>query len=286
MKEMTGDSYEASPYMKALCASEAKVGKTTFLVASVLGVLPWQKFGGIVDSPENLHVITFDASALGGIKRFIAESCGAKKEALGFKVYNLEDDMRRVAETDSDYNMAFYTTVLDTISKIGEKARGVPVVVVSSLTGLAAGVERSVVGPPSGKGYSDAAKWKTLAHQLHEIQNYAQIDKWHCFWEGHIDKPAGLGLKNEAPPKETIRVSGEAGRNWGYNVSHIFRIRRLFGQLQPGTKIDQVYLDTRPSLDFVASGRGVTEALDPKEPDMTVVLGKLGLKVGHWGRRK
>lgn len=286
MIETTGAEYKASEYAKALTASESKVGKTTFLVGSCLGVLPWQKYGGVVDTPENLHVITFDANALGGIQKFLTQSCGAKAEALKFRVWNLQDDMRKVSETSGDYDMTFYSAVLGVLDKIHDRVKGVPAVIFSSLTGLANGIERSIVGEPKGRGYSDASKWKALAHQLHEIQNFAQVDRWHIFWEGHLDKQAQLGLKNEAPAKETIRVSGEAGRNWGYNVEQIFRIRRQFSQPHPGTKVDQVYLDTRPSLDFVASGRGFTESLEAKEPDLTVALGKLGLKVGHWGYSK
>lgn len=286
MKIETGFTYKSAEYAKALTASEAKVGKTTFLIGSCLGVLPWQKSGGVVDTPENLHVISFDSNALGGIARFITETCKAPKEALNFKVYNLQDTMRRVSESDNDYDMSFYFEVMEAIEKIRQTAKGVPAVIISSLTGLASGFERAIVGPPTGKGYSDPSKWKALAHQLHEVQNFVQVDRWHTFWEGHVDKPATMQVGQNAPQaKETIRVSGEAGRNWGYNVEQIFRIRRNFGTVFGQSKVDQVYLDTRPSLDFVASGRGFTEALEPKEPDLTVALDKLGLKTGHWGAK-
>jgi hypothetical protein len=128
------------------------------------------------------------------------------------------------------------------------------------------------------------SKWKAIAHQLHELQNLAQIDNWHCFWEAHLDKPTGQTQdKNAAPAKESIRVSGEAGRNWSYNVEQVLRIRRMYGQTFPGTTCDQVYMDTRPSLDFISSGRNFTEALEPKEADMTQDFIKLGLQVGRWG---
>lgn len=283
MKEQTGETYESSKYAKALLASESKVGKSCYLVASALGALPWQRHGGIVDRPENLHVITFDANALGNMNRFLVETCGAPKEALKYRVYNLQDDMRRVSESDSDYDMGFYNTVFQALMLIQDRAKGVPVVLFSSLTGLAAGVERSIIGPPNGKGYSDPSKWVALAHQLTEIQNFAQIDKWHVLWEAHLDKPPPPPMKAaENPPKESIRVSGKAGRHWAYNVEQVFRIRRQMGMKHTGTKVDQVYLDTQPALDFIASGRGFTEALSAKEPDMTVAFHKLGLQIGRW----
>lgn len=285
--EQTGLTYKSAEYAKALAASEAKVGKTTYLVASALGVLPWQKTGGIVDLPENLHLLTFDSNALGGLARFIVETCGAPKEALNFKVYNMQESVRRVSESDSDYDMSLYTDIVTTIDKIQQRAKGVACIVISSLTGMASGLERAIIGGPKGKGYSDPSKWKALAHQLHEIQNYVQFDKWHTFWEGHIDKREAFAVGSApAPSKESIRVSGEAGRNWGYNVEQIFRVRRMFGTTFPSSKVDQVYLDTRPSLDFVAAGRGFTECLEAKEPDLTVALAKLGLRVGNWGQKK
>ncbi len=284
----TGEQYQTSQFAKGLFASESKVGKSCFLVASALGVLPWQKHGGIVDSPSNLHVITFDANALGGIQRFLLDTCKAPKEALQFKVYNLQDSMRRVSMAQSDYDMTFYHEIMSVVNKLEQTARGVPVLHFSSLTGAANGLERSIVGPPKGKGYSDMSKWKMIAHQLHELQNFAQIDKWHCFWEAHIDKvvSASQGSNSVDVNKESIRVSGEAGRNWAYNVEQVFRIRRQYGQVFPGTKCDQVYMDTRPTLDFISSGRNFTEALEPKEVDMTHSFMKLGLKVGNWGMKK
>lgn len=282
--EQTGENYVSSKFAKALLASEAKVGKSCFLIASALGVLPWQKHGGIVDDPRNLHVITFDANALGGIQRFLLETCGAPKEALGFKVYNLQDSLRRVAEGDTDYDMTLYGEIMTCIEKMKQAAKGTPVLHISSLTGAAKGLERSVVGPPAGKGYSDISKWKLISHQLHELQNFAQVDRWHCLWEAHIDKTVPMSQGKDAQPaKESLAISGEAGRTWTYNVEQVFRIRRMFGQVFDKTKCDQVYLDTRSDI---GSGRNFNEALDAKEPDMTLAFKKLGLQVGHWGAKK
>lgn len=281
MKEQTGATYQSAPYAKMLAVSEAKVGKTTYLAAAALGALPWQKSGGIVDKPENLHIMTFDANAAGGLRRFLTETCGCKDDVLGFNVLNLQDDLRKTSESDSEYDMTFYNTVCVAIDKARQRAKGVPVFLISSLTGLAYGLERSLVGPPTGKGYSDQSKWKALAHQLNEIRNYCQVDVWHCIWEAHIDKPAATGQGGVAV-KEGIRVSGEAGRNWAYNVEQVFRIRREFNTPYNNTKCDKVYLDTRAAMDFIANGRNFTECLEAKEYDPALALHKLGIPIGGY----
>lgn len=287
MIETTGELYQSSKYAKALCVSGSKVGKSCFLVASALGVFPSQKFGGIIDKPANLHVITFDANALGGIQNFLTKTCNAPKEALGFRVYNLQDSFRRVSDSDSEYDMTFFNDVFVALDKIKTHAAkgGVHAVLFSSLTGLAAGLERAVIGPPGNKkgNGADPSKWQAFSHQLTEIQNFSQVDSWHCLWEAHLDKAPALDMGSGAPQaKETIRVSGKAGRSWAYNVEQVFQIRRNMGQKHPNTNCDVVYLDTRPSLDFISNGRGFTENLAPQEPDLTVAFKKLGLTVGRW----
>lgn len=293
-----GNEYQGGKYAKLLAASEAKVGKSSFLIASALGVLPWQKKGGIVDKPENLFVVSFDTDALGGLKRFLTETCGAPKEALNFSVINLEDDVRKVTETDGDYNMLVYNSVMQAIQhareQLAKQSNPTAVMHFSSLTGMSLALERGVIGAPKGKGYSDPSKWKALASQLMEVQQWAQLDNWHCIWEAHIDKANGMDLKGDGAAggaqKDSISVSGKAGRSWGVNCSHTFRIRRNFGTVHVNadgkrTKCDEVYLDTKPTFDFVSTGRAVTESLDAKEPCLTVALEKLGKKVGHWGAR-
>lgn len=291
MKEQTGANYQASRYAKALCISEAKVGKTCALIGWALGVLPWCKSGGIVTKPEHLHVITFDANALGGVARFLRQTCGAPESALGYNVYNLQDDFRKVTESDNDYDTTFYNAVFNVISLIERKVasagpNSVHCVVVSSLTGLAAGLERAVVGAPGQKkGYgSDPSKWKALAAQLQELQHYLQVDRWHCIWEAHLDKGSSFDMANKesAASQESIRVSGQAGRNWAFNVEQVFKIRRNFGTRHPNTQCDKVMLDTRPSASFLATGRGFTEELAPLEEDMAGAFKKLGLVTGEW----
>jgi len=293
MKRQTGDQYQGGEFAKALCVSEAKVGKSTFLVASCLGALPWQEFGGIVDRPENLHVLSFDSDALAGLNSFLKVTCGMKEGMGKVDVFNMEDDFRACSSRAADYDFGFYNAVMVALQQVAEATtrKGVHALVISSLTGLAAGLERSVFGAPGGadrgasggkRGFgADPAKWKLLSQQIHEIRNFAQMDKLHCFWEGHIDKPQGIGMKDEEQKKESIRVSGEAGRNFPYNVSQVFRIRRMFGQKHPGTKIDKVFLDTAPTLDFITGGRGFSE-LNQQEPDMTAAFNKLGLEVGQY----
>lgn len=49
MKEVTGETYQASQYAKMLAVADAKMGKSSSLVAGCLGLLPWQTIGGVVD---------------------------------------------------------------------------------------------------------------------------------------------------------------------------------------------------------------------------------------------
>lgn len=288
MKVQTGETYAAADYAKSLLVSDAKAGKTAFIVGSALGVLPWQTEGGIVSNPSDLHVVTFDASALGGIQKFLTQSCGAPADALKFNVWNFQDDARRVAESGSGgLDNDLFTKLVDTRDRIGQKAkgRGTPMVVISSLTGMALAIERSLMGRPDKRGYGDQNKWTMLTAQLFELQSLFQTDDWHLIWEGHIYKPPATGQQGpENPaPKETLQVRGKAGHNWAYNVEQVFRLRREFGRRHGDSPVEMAYLDTKPSLDFIQSGRGFTESLKAKEYDMTSAFRKLGLKVGHWG---
>ena len=292
---VTADANNSIAIGKALCASDAKVGKTTFLVGQALGVFPNQKYGGVVDKPSHLHILTFDANALGGMAGFITGSCGKGEEYLKYRVYNHQDEFKRVSASRSDWNYDLYNAVQNTLRLISERAQkegGVHVLVFSSLTGLAEGILRAIAGPPSpdkkGQGM-DPAKWSEFARQLVDIRNYAQVDTHHCIWEAHIDRGSTFSMKktdDEGGAKESIHVPGQAGRSWGFNVEQVFRIRREFSNPYPGTKVDRVFLDTRPSMDFIAGGRSFTEMLDPKEYDMTLAFHKLGLKIGRFGSKK
>ncbi len=282
----SGTTYQSSKFSKATCVGDAKQGKSSYLTAGILGVLPWsdKKIGGIVDKPQNLHVFTFDAGALDGIKRFLLETCKAPPEAMNFTVYNMEDDIRKLYANDGDHDASLYNTVISTVQDALDTASkgGTHACLFSSLTGMAKGIERGVTGPPKGKAYADFMKWQMIAANLIEIQNWVQRDVWHTFWEGHIDKQPGL---TDGGGKESIQVSGKAGRSWAFNTPQVFRVRRQYGQVHPGTKCDLVYLDTKPNLEFIAGGRGYTEALEAKEYCPASAWKKLGLQVGGWGAK-
>jgi hypothetical protein len=290
MQITTGAGYQSTKFAKLMAVGENKLGKTCFTVAGALGVLPWQKNGGVVDSPKSLHVVTFDSNALGGIQSFL-KSCGAPDAALDFNVYNLQDDFRRVSENEKDYDPTFYSAIFQALEAVDKAVKDstTSMLVFSSLTGAAAGIQRGIAGPPGHDGKQvrstmDQNKWSMLGQQLVELQNWGQRDRWHCIWEAHLDR-ANTGAKDDRGQpveKDIIRVQGSAGKNWGYNVEQIVRIRRQFGRTHPGTKLDLTSFDTRPNFDFVAGGRNFTEKLSPSEPDMTEMFTKLGLKTGNW----
>lgn len=295
MDEQTGETYVSAEYAKALAASDAKVGKTTFLVCSALGALPWQKFGGVVDRPEHLHILTFDANALGGLGDFITSSCGKDKSFLKYRVYNLQNEFKEVSRSRDEWNFTLYNAVMSTLETINQrvvKEGGVHVLIFSSLTGFAEGILRAVSGPPDedrkGSGM-DPSKWQGLAQQLIDVRNVAHTDTHHCIWEAHIDRAPVFAMKKSADdsaPKESIHVPGSAGRNWSFNVEQVFRLRREYGGEYENTGIDNMFLDTRPSGSFIANGRAFNEKLKPREPDMTVAFHKLGLLIGRYGSKK
>lgn len=294
--EQTGSTYQGSNFAKAVMVSTAKTGKTCFIVASALGALPWQREGGVVDHPKNLHVIAIDANSLGGIRDFLIKSCNAPEEALQYKVWNLQNAVREAYAETEDYSLTFYNVLVTTLNKIHQQCKGVPFIHIASLTGAAMALERSIIGPPgsggrknssgepSGRGYSDMSKWKSLEHQLFSLQNMFQVDLAHCAWEAHVDVgPAPVG---NAEVKTSIRVSGSAGRHWATNAEQVFSIKREFGQRYKETQVDKCHLETKTGLEALQiNGRRFNECLDPQERDMTVAFKKLGLKVGHWNAR-
>lgn len=289
MKEQTGETYQSSEFAAALSVAEAKVGKTVFSVASALGVLPWQKYGGVVDRPDNLHVIALDAGAVTGAQRFVSEVCGAPPEALKFRIYNHQDDVKATAISTEEWDYDLYNSLVQTVRKIQDRCKsGSPVVLVSSLTTLAQALERALAGPPGEKRGAgmDQSKWNDFARQITELRNMLQAGSWHTIWEAHIYKPPATGQnKSEDDRKETLQVAGKAGYNFPNNVEQIFRIRRSFGGTYEGTKADRMWMDTRPTMEFIAGGRLFTEALDAKEECMTKAFHKLGLRIGQWGKK-
>lgn len=285
MIEQTGETYLSSPYAKTMAASEAKVGKTCFLIAGALGCLPWQKHGGIVDKPENLHVIATDSNAIGGVKRFLLETCRAPKEALNFKVYNMQADLLLSSGSDN-YDYTFLNTINEILQKVHERKRGVPLVLGSSLTGIAEGLLnglRSPAGENKGGGM-DISKWSDFALQVTQVRNTFHAGDWHTIWEAHVLKMIRKG-QGETVEIESIQVPGQSGVNFPYNVEQFFRIRRMYGQKWEGSNCDKVYLDPRPTYGFITNGRNFNEALNDKEYDPAIAFHKLGLTIGRWNSK-
>lgn len=296
MKRQTIDDYVPSTYCKALDVAEAKMGKTVFLAAGALGVLPWQKYGGVVDDPSHLHVVALDANAAGGIGSFL-DMCKADKGAKRANIINLQEDVRRISTSTEERNYDFFNLMVQVRNDIASRVKsspGVHLVLVSSLTTLATTLERAIAGPPGdprkgGLGM-DQNKWTEFARQVNELRNMYQQDSWHLIWEGHTYRPPdtsqqGGRATEGAEKKETIQVSGKTGYQFLNNVEQVFRIRRSYGRTYSGTKVEEMYFDTRPTMDFVPGGRLFTEKLDPREDDMTLVYAKLGLSVGRWGKK-
>ncbi len=285
MIKQTGENYVASKYAKALCLAESKVGKTSFLTASILGVLPWQRAGGLVTRPEHLHILAFDSSALGGLAQFLTKTCGADQEALKYNVYNFQDDCRKVATGKADWDFSLYGQVASAIDEIQAKARsGVHAILFSSLTGFCQAFQRGLQGPYAAKKGTgmDQAKWASFSTGVAEMRNNAQLDNLHCIWEAHVYTTPPKNKEDDA--KESLQIDGKTGQNFAWNVEQVFRVRRQFGAKYPNTNCDQVYLDTQPSMEVVANGRGFTESLEKKEPDLVVACQKLGLTVGGYGK--
>ncbi len=284
MQKQTGLTYKSASYAKALFLAESKVGKSSFLVASALGLMPWQRSGGVVDRPENLHVLTFDSSALAGISGFLVKTCRAPEAALNFNVYNFQDDARKGGP--GGWEVSLYENVLKVADEIRAKAKqgGTHVVIISSLTGLAQAMKRGIAGPvKSGQKSSgmDQAKWDAYGASLSEIRNAFQDDAWHCFFEAHVHKTVKK-IGNDEVATESLLLEGKSGQGFALNVEQIFTIRRQYGVRFEKTNCDQTYLDTKPTIGSISNGRGFNELLDAKEPDLTVALSKLGLKVGNW----
>lgn len=282
MREESGATYTSGNLAKLLIAGEAKMGKTTWLVASALGLFPGQELGGLVDDPANLHVVTFDESALRGISDFLVKDCKAPQSALGFKVYNMEEDFKKALTTKDDYDRTFYNAVVRCAEVIKGRCKGgTAVVIISSLTSVAEGVLRSTLGPAGeskGSG-GNKSKWPDFAMQMTELRNNVNGIPAHVLWEGHVYKvPLREG---QTEMEETLQIPGRTGVNWPANVSYVARLRRNFGVKVTGTRIDKTFMDTRASFSFAAGGRGFLN-LEAQEADLTKAFQKLGLQTGGW----
>lgn len=268
----------SSDFLKMFAVAEGKVGKTTFLAASALGALPGQT-EGLVDKAEHLHLIGFDEAFVDGLLKFLKDSCKKPDAYLQLSVHDLTEVVRK-AYRGSGWDYAVSNAVQQELAQIKAEAQrgGVHAIIFSSLTGLANGVKAGLAGAPDptkkGSGM-DQSKWDAMSHQLNHLRNVAQEDSWHTIWEGHITKTSG----DENEQKETNGIQGNAGKLWGFNVEQVVRLRREMAKY-PETTIDKVYMDTRPTLDFVSGGRGFNECLAQKEYNLVEVAKKLGKKVG------
>jgi len=291
MRETSGADAADSQHSKTLLTGEGKLGKTVFTMASLLGLLPWQEEGAVVDKPSHLHIIGIDYGAITGAKVTLKKLLNAPDEALNFRYYSLQDDYRSTFGRTKDWDYTFYNQTIQALraveANVAKAPGGVHALLISSLTTLQAGLERGIAGAPGGesgdkKGSGmDESKWQAVYGQINEFRNYAQADKWHCLWEAHIDKSVPFG-RDDGPVKESLQIRGKAGRDFANNVEQIFRIKRNFGSQYKNTRLDEMFLDTRPAMDFIAGGRGTTENLKAQEPDMTKAFRKLGLRVGGW----
>lgn len=287
MKVYTGaDANLDEPNEHAFFVGMPKIGKTVFMVASALGLVPGQN-GGVVATPEDLWVIGLDGAALGGIHSML-KALGAPPEAYNFKAFKLENEVRRSLATTAEkgYDTALFERMMECIDMYSQRASDTSVLLVSSFTTLAHAVEVGIGGTPKAKGTMDMSKWSSVAAHLGFIQARAHRTRGHVFWEGHLDRyQQKMQGQEEVTIEKMQGVAGKSGRLFANNVHHIFRVRRLFGECHEGTNIDRMYFDSSDEYEFVA-GRNTTEKLDDKEFNLTRVLKKLGKSVGGWGYRE
>lgn len=299
MKEETGLTYRpASNTVKMLAASESKDGKTTTLIASILGLMPWQKEGGVISNPNNLHVLCTDTASLDKLKEFLVQHCNAPQSALQYRVYNMEEDYTKAFQNEYDFASGFYNSIATTIGKISERVRAKPnevsAVLFSSITTISRAILRGIQGGVIedkkdsrvfSKSTMSIPKWSALKDQLNELQALGQGIPAHVFWEGHLGTKLDQEDKDEkgkAQEYHTINVPGSVGESWAANVSHPMVLVRRKGIAYPGTKVDKVEFDTQPNLKMFGIGRGASTHLNKFEPDLTLMLEKLGYKVGKW----
>jgi len=278
-----------------MAAAEAKVGKTVYLVLAMLGLLPWQRYGALVSAPSYLHVIACDYGTITGVKHMM-KMLGAPAEAFNFHLLSLQEDYQSIFKSKEEWDASFYNAAMQAMRAVQQardkKPKGVHAVLLSSVTTLCAGIERGIAGPPIGESNEkkgsgmDESKWQAVYGQVNEFRNYLQAGSWHTIWEAHIDKVVPFGRNQDQEPKENIQIRGRAGRDFPNNVEQVFRIRRNIGSTHEGTEFDEMFLDTRPSMEFFAGGRGATELLKPHEPDLVRAAHKLGLRVGGWGAKE
>lgn len=294
----TLEAYQSSNYGKELFLAPAKVGKTVTLLGNCLGAFPWQEYGGVVSSPECLHVITFDASALGGAFKFLTEQCGASKEIGKTRVYNLQEDAKRIFTSKTEYDGTFANKVYETVKRVQDASTNgkIHALIFSSLTMCAKAWLRGISGPAftgqaMKKSPMDQNKWGLFAQQMTEFQFFTQVDTYHTLWETHWAEKESKTQKDSmgnAKVYDTIQVQGATAVQFPAQCERPYMLSRVKGSWDGKGKspVNMVYFDTQPNLDFgesMMAGRSVVGVLEPKENDLTLMFNKLDLAIGGWG---
>ena len=299
-QEQTLGTYESSTYGKELFVAPAKGTKTTTLIGNILGVMPWQENGGIVDKPENLHIISFDASAIGGVYEFLTEYCGAHKDIAKVHIENLQEAAKKAFASRTDYDPQFLATLYDTIHKCQDRTTksGTHVIMFSSLTMAAKAILRSISGPAflaqgsqMKKSPMDFNKWNFLKQVLSELQWSVQQDNYHTIWEGHLGEKLSKETDGTGQPKvfDTVQIDGNTAKTLPAQVERVWEIKRSpmkwpDPKTKKPTKVALTSFNPNPIFDFgeVQTGRSVTTRLSNDEPCLTNAFHNLGLKIGQW----
>jgi hypothetical protein len=294
MKSMTLEAFgPGSPFIKAMLLMEAKGGKTTFLVMSLLGLWPWQQKGGVVSDPAHLHVIAVDQDCLDRITKLMVLA-GVPEKTIAYVVSRLDvvpmrDDVKKVMDTASPYNHSFLNALKVGRQEIAGKVKAkteTHAVLLSSVTTTLKINERALFGEPTGisggKGYGSKDLWTLLQGQAAEIQNMFQVDLWHFWAEGHVFKTA----KQDGSTEDSLQIHG-SGRNWPVNTSHNFRVVRETTAWKDAagkaTAIYPMYLDLKPSFSFLPTGGRGTAGAPEKAYDLTALMADMGYQCGFWG---
>lgn len=276
----------ASPYAKQVYMADAKLGKTTWLVASLLGALPGQT-ESVVSAPENLHILGFDEGFADGLSEFIIGACKKSPALLNVTVHDLSE-ARRKSGLSAGNDYTFSNAVQAEIMKINAATAkpGIHAVVASSLTGLTEGLYTGLAGLPGGQseetgkvlkgGGMDQSKWQDLERQVIAIRNRLQTNQHHVFWEAHIYQDKKLQGNQEVLVEALAAGKGGGGKHFGANVEFVFRLRREAAKF-PNTIIDKCFVDTKPSMGTFTTGRKAT-LLEDRETDLVQILKKLGKK--------
>lgn len=290
-QEQTLEQYQSSNFGKEMVIAPYKATKTTTTIGNLLGVMPWQEYGGIVDKPSSLHIISFDASAVGGVYKFLTDECGAHKDIGKVHIENLQDAAKKAFASKTEYDPTFLTTLYEAVRKCQDRAagNGVHAILFASFTMCAKAILRSVSGPAfvSGrKSAMDQNKWNYVKQVLTELQWQTQQDNYHTIWECHLGEKVSKETDGGGNPKvlDTIQVDGGTAKTFPAQVERIWEVERL-PQRWEKTKVNMTTFNPNPRMDFgeVQTGRGVTGILDDREPDLTAAFSKLGLKIGGWG---